>query len=323
MGVGILAQTFPAAGSTDWIGWASGVDTSMRAWANASGIHVDEQSGSTFKDRLDQAIAEQQAATDRNMPPIVLPNGPNSDTVPRQMYSGLKLINAMGATGQKNPELSSGNFVGPEITLAGTIGNGTSSWWHNNAGSTLYNVYMAGFSVQGSQGSATHQFVDNASGNLYGFLNQIKTNVGGGMTLASGENVGIGSSAQLEIVGSVAVNRIIGGFDNDRIYGDAGNDLLMGGNLNYNNNPNLQAIVNDGQDELYGGSGNDNIVFEADAGKIDGDINSDGSNANAGSIGTSTGSHLAHGSLLRAGEDHVHCVSRRRLRSRRMRWAWR
>lgn len=130
----------------------------------------------------------------------------------------------------------------------------------------------------------------DASGNLYGFLNQIKTNVGGGKTLASGENVGIGSTAQLEIVGSDAINRLIGGFDNDRIYGNVGNDLLMGGNLNYNNNPNSTGIVNDGMDELYGGAGNDNIVFEADGGKIDGDINSDGTNANGGSIGTSTGS---------------------------------
>jgi hypothetical protein len=49
-----------------------------------------------------------------------------------------------------------------------------------------------------------------------------------------------------------------------------GNDLLMGGNLNYLNNANLLDIVNNGMDELAGGDGDDNIVFEADAGTIDG-----------------------------------------------------
>jgi hypothetical protein len=37
--------------------------------------------------------------------------------------------------------------------------------------------------------------------------------------VVDGENVGIGSSAQLNIIGSVANNILIGGFDNDRISG--------------------------------------------------------------------------------------------------------
>jgi hypothetical protein len=47
-------------------------------------------------------------------------------------------------------------------------------------------------------------------------------------------------------------------------------DLLMGGNLNYLNNPNLLEIVNNGMDEMAGGTGDDNIVFEADGGTIEG-----------------------------------------------------
>lgn len=127
----------------------------------------------------------------------------------------------------------------------------------------------------------------DASGNLYGFLNDIDVTLGGrtdSHTVGT-ENYGIGSSSQLLIIGSAANNILIGGFDNDRIYGDDGyyyndgtyyygsssDDLLMGGNLNYLNNPNLLNIVNNGRDELYGGWGNDHIVYEADGGIIAGE----------------------------------------------------
>lgn len=110
----------------------------------------------------------------------------------------------------------------------------------------------------------------DASGNLYGFLDDVDVALGEGGLVVDGENVGIGSSAQLNIIGSVANNILIGGYDNDRIAGANGNDLLMGGNLNYLNNANLLDIVNNGMDELAGGDGDDNIVFEADAGTIDG-----------------------------------------------------
>jgi len=111
----------------------------------------------------------------------------------------------------------------------------------------------------------------DASGNLYGFLDDVNVAIGGGGKVVNGENVGIGASAQLNIIGSLANNILIGGYDNDLIEGNGGSDLLMGGNLNYSfNNPNAVGITNNGMDELIGGSGADNIVFEADGGIIEG-----------------------------------------------------
>ncbi len=51
--------------------------------------------------------------------------------------------------------------------------------------------------------------------------------------------------------------------------------MLMGGNLNYLNNANLLEIINNGLDEIFGEDGNDNIVFEADSGIIDGGSGTD------------------------------------------------
>jgi len=120
-------------------------------------------------------------------------------------------------------------------------------------------------------GMAEIEHVD-ASGNLYGLVDSVDVSLGGGGSrTASDENVGIGSTAQLGIIGSVANNILIGGFDNDNIAGGAGNDLLFGGRIDYNNNPNIQDIVNDGVDVLFGGNGNDNLVFELDGGTYEGD----------------------------------------------------
>jgi len=110
----------------------------------------------------------------------------------------------------------------------------------------------------------------DASGNLYGFVNDVDVALGANGQNVNGENVGIGSTAQLAILGSAANNILIGGFDNDRINGGAGNDLLFGGRLDYNNNPNIQNIVNDGRDELFGGAGDDHLVFEMDGGIYEG-----------------------------------------------------
>lgn len=115
----------------------------------------------------------------------------------------------------------------------------------------------------------------DGSGNLYGFVDDVDVALGGNGQVVDGENVGIGSSAQLIIHGSVADNILIGGFDNDLIRGEDGDDLLMGGRLDYNNNPNLTGIMNDGMDELYGEDGNDNIVMELDGGIIDGGEDTD------------------------------------------------
>lgn len=121
-----------------------------------------------------------------------------------------------------------------------------------------------------SMGGTEIENVD-ASGNLYGFLDDVDVAIGGDGKLVNGENVGIGASAQLNIIGSVANNILIGGYENDLIEGNDGNDLLMGGNLNYAlNNVNAAGIVNNGMDELFGDVGDDNIVFEADGGIIDG-----------------------------------------------------
>lgn len=123
------------------------------------------------------------------------------------------------------------------------------------------------------------QDVENfdASGNLYGFLDTVNVEIGGRRMdtreVQNGTlNNGIGSSAQLVVSGSNVANIIVGGYDNDDISGNDGADLLMGGNLNNLINPNLLTITNDGRDNLTGGSGGDNIVFEADGGRIEGDI---------------------------------------------------
>jgi hypothetical protein len=124
----------------------------------------------------------------------------------------------------------------------------------------------------------------NASGNLYGFLNDVAVAVGQRATdtrlpapVIGTENYGEGSTAQLNINGSNAGNTVIGGYDNDVIVGNDGSDLLFGGDLRYletyKNNPNLldangglnlnvrtatladgstAKLVNDGSDSLYG-----------------------------------------------------------------------
>jgi hypothetical protein len=146
----------------------------------------------------------------------------------------------------------------------------------------------------------------DASGNLYGHLNDIDVKLGARATdarstnpVAGTENFGIGSSAQLDIQGSAAANVIIAGYDNDKIVGNDGDDILMGGNLKYlltnKNNPNLLnatggldlnvskvGTVTDGRDDLNGGADNDSIVFEMDGGKVDGGVD----------LGTSSGADI-------------------------------
>ncbi|MCK6433233.1 MAG: hypothetical protein HUU30_12600 [Burkholderiaceae bacterium] len=116
----------------------------------------------------------------------------------------------------------------------------------------------------------------DASGNLYGFLDDMDTEIGGRAADsrdgigAGAANYGFGSSAQLWISGSNAGNIIIAGYDNDYVEGRGGDDLLMGGRLDHLRNPNLGGIWNDGRDELVGGDGADNIVFETDGGIYEG-----------------------------------------------------
>lgn len=161
----IRGVSTPAQNSTSWYGHYVGITDDIQRW-HGDGIDLDAFSGSD-EARLTSAIAAQQAnaGTSLNYPPIILPNRPMSFTAPRQLYSGLKLVSRF-MSGQKNPEVSGGSFGGPEITLGGSITSGTSSWW-NDPGASCYDVYMSGFQVQGSQGSATHQFIDNTVNTLY------------------------------------------------------------------------------------------------------------------------------------------------------------
>ena len=130
----------------------------------------------------------------------------------------------------------------------------------------------------------------DASGNLYGFLDDIDVQIGGRAVdtrddedEAGSANYGFGSSAQLRVDGSDVANIVIAGYDNDVVWGNGGNDLLFGGNLQFlfetveggATNPNLAGITLNGRDEMYGGAGDDNIVFEADRGIIDGGTEND------------------------------------------------
>ena len=137
-------------------------------------------------------------------------------------------------------------------------------------------------SVTTASGKSLGAFRDvenvDASGNLYGFLNDYDVELGGrrldDRDKAGTANYGLGSSAQLNVIGSIANNRIIGGYDNDNLQGNAGNDLLFGGNLQFFKetvkdgvtNPNLDKIAYDGIDRLDGGDGNDGLVLELDGG---------------------------------------------------------
>lgn len=164
--VGIRDLSVPTAGG-NWLAWGQAADKHIRALAEA-GFHLDEYTG-TDQQKWDAAVLDHKAATDRNMPAIVLPNRPLTFTTPNQWWSGSKVVpSSVGAFGQKNPELSSGQFVGPEITFGGSVGLDTASWFHNGAGlAQIYDVFHAGLSFQGSQGSAIHQAYDCAVGTMY------------------------------------------------------------------------------------------------------------------------------------------------------------
>lgn len=153
--------TLPPSGSTAWYAHYQSMDSTLSALAN-EGFRLDEFDG-TDDQKLTAAISAQQAATDRNMPAIVLPARPMSFTTPRTLYNGVKVVGPPGYEGQKNPDIAGGNYSGPEVNLGGSISSGTSSWW-NSPGSDVYDSWFANFSVQGSQGASTHQFIDFASG---------------------------------------------------------------------------------------------------------------------------------------------------------------
>ncbi|MBX7230115.1 MAG: hypothetical protein K1X48_10990, partial [Burkholderiaceae bacterium] len=145
--------------------------------------------------------------------------------------------------------------------------------------------------VQTNSGRSLGGFKDvenlDASGNLYGFLNDYNVELGGRRLeendKAGTANYGLGSSAQLIVKGSIANNRIIGAYDNDNIQGGDGNDLLFGGNMQFLKetvkdgvtNPSLSKIAYDGVDSLDGGNGNDGLVLELDGGVVNGGAGND------------------------------------------------
>lgn len=156
--------------------------------------------------------------------------------------------------------------------------------------------------------SMTLRDVENfdASGNLYGFLDNVDVEIGGraaddrdASAADVGYNYGYGSSAQLRVTGSEVANIIVAGYDNDWVSGGVGADILFGGNLKFLNNPNSVGIVNDGRDELYGGADSDAIVFEADGGIVDGDTGTDTLFLTNYALGTKSAADLTSDGVLR------------------------
>lgn len=131
---------------------------------SAGGFYLDSYGG-TDDQRLTAAIADQQASGGTyNYAPIILPPRPITFNQTRTLYTGCNIV---GVSGARTPEIASGNYEGPEITLGSSISSGTSSWW--NGTGQVYGVTMRDFSVQGNQGGSIHQFMDlpATSGTLY------------------------------------------------------------------------------------------------------------------------------------------------------------
>ena len=158
---GLRGQASPVDGAPR-SNWDQKVDKSLRALIEA-GFYLDEFNDASDDAKLTSAIEAQKAATDRNMPAIVLPSRPLAMTTPRNLYHGVKVVAPDFYAGQKNPDIAGGQYAGPEIVLGGSITSGATSWW-NSPNADVYDVWFANFQVQGSQASSTHQFIDFASG---------------------------------------------------------------------------------------------------------------------------------------------------------------
>jgi hypothetical protein len=190
----------------------------------SGGYYLDSYTG-TDDQKLTAAIAAQQASGgSSNMAPIILPSRPLTFNQTRSLYSGLKLVGAR-PSGQKNPELAGGNYVGPEITLGSGISSGAGSWWVGSG--SLYDIFMADFSVQGSQGASTHQFLDHNSGTLYACeFRALSFNFMRGV-------FGIKNRAcfftQVNLTGTWTINNL---WDTQLWVGGSDNQLWMGGYVN-------------------------------------------------------------------------------------------
>jgi len=140
----------------------------------------------------------------------------------------------------------------------------------------------------------------DASGNFYGFMDNLDVALGGargldaeGRAAAAAQGEGIGSTGQLRIydaaittfLGETSItagtddNIFIAGYDNDEVIGYGGNDFIAGGNgvgnagvnveggyqqdFGREHNPALANLTNDGRDSLFGGEGDDTISYES------------------------------------------------------------
>lgn len=137
----------------------------MTGTPSGSGYYLDSYTGSD-DDKLDRAIADQKGSGGRsNYAPIILPSRTINPNKPRKTYSGLHVIGEY-RSGQENPEIAGGQYVGPRIVLGNGIGSADQSWW-SSPGGPMYDIFMADFSVQGNSGHAQHQFMDVVTGTLY------------------------------------------------------------------------------------------------------------------------------------------------------------
>lgn len=131
-----------------------------------TGIWLHTFGGADDDERLDQAL-ELQAQSANNWPPVILGYRDwNFDPVahPRTIRSGTKLI-APHTSGQKNAELSGGDWTGVHVKLATRSDGSPTVWWRGEG--TMYDVHFADFAISGSQGSGRAVFMDNPDGNFY------------------------------------------------------------------------------------------------------------------------------------------------------------
>jgi hypothetical protein len=135
-----------------------------------TGIWAHTFGGANDDERLDQALAiQEQSAGTNNMPPIILGYRTWAfDPIahPRTLHSGVKIIGPH-SSGQTNPELAGGNYVGVEVKLTGYRQDGSPTVWWRGDGGALYDVHFADLAINGSQGSGRHVFVDVPTGHMY------------------------------------------------------------------------------------------------------------------------------------------------------------
>lgn len=187
------------------------------------GIYLDSFSG-TDDARLTSAIAAQQAAA--GMPPIVLGARNHSFNQTRTLYSGLKLVGP-AASGPKNLELASSNYVPARVTLGAAVSSGTASWWVS-PGADCYDIFMADFAVAGNSGSSVHQFLDFPTTNTL-YACEFRSLSFNFMRSVFGRKDRVCAFTQVVLSGHWTVNNL---WDTQFTLGGSDNSLWMGGYVN-------------------------------------------------------------------------------------------